>query len=61
MIATRVRGSPHLAFRTHLNQRFNHPLIYATPKTSSYLLYVPAFFPDMDLSPYPNVQAYMQR
>eukprot|EP00882_Tetradesmus_deserticola_P012388 GHRQ01013129.1.p1 GENE.GHRQ01013129.1~~GHRQ01013129.1.p1 ORF type:complete len:175 (+),score=85.24 GHRQ01013129.1:132-656(+) len=27
----------------------------------AYLLYIPAFFPQLDLSPYPNVVAYMQR
>jgi glutathione S-transferase len=27
----------------------------------SYLLYIPAFFPDLDLTPWPNVFAYMQR
>ncbi len=28
---------------------------------SSYLLYIPAFLPQLDLSPYPNVQKYMAR
>ncbi|EFJ41347.1 hypothetical protein VOLCADRAFT_77635 [Volvox carteri f. nagariensis] len=27
----------------------------------AYLLYIPAFFPQLDLSPYPNVLAYMKR
>lgn len=31
------------------------------PLDRAYLLYIPAFVPQLDLSPYPHVQAYMQR
>jgi len=36
-------------------------LTVADVAVGAYLLYIPAFFPQLDLSPYPNVLKYMER